>query len=502
MESGSIKQAFTSDKVSLRTRLSYGIGTIGRDAAYTLVSSYLITYLTFGVAGFAGNAWLLGAVGIVMLIARIWDAVNDPIMGSIIDNTRSRFGKFKPFIIAGTIANSVIMVLMFSGIFSTANPVLFLVMFTITLLLWDVTYTINDIAYWGMLPSLTINPKEREKVTSLARIGASVGLFAVTALVPMLTPADINGRYRLIAIVCAALFVACQVLVLAGVQEKKNMIVSAKSGAKLREIFKVIGKNDQLLAIGVTLLLFNIAYYITTGFGTYFFWFDYGVYGGMEFTFFALTIGVTQILVMAIFPLLSKKFSRKQLFTIALCIVAAGYLGFMATGYLWPMSLPVLMAVGFILFGGQAIIQMLQYVLLADTVEYGQWKLGTRNESVVFSVRPFIDKLSAAIQAGVIALTLIVSGLNGAAGEISALQNDPALSEAVRLAEGNAIVQDINPASTFIMRLFMLALPMVCIAASYLVYRLKYKLNEQKYGEIIADLEKRGASAQPEEGQT
>ncbi len=499
MEAGKIAQAFSDDKVSLRTRLSYGIGTIGRDAAYTLVSSYLITYLTFGVAGFADNAWLLGAVGIIMLVARIWDAVNDPVMGSIIDNTRSRFGKFKPFIIAGALTNCVITVLMFSGVFSTANPVLFLVMFAVSLLLWDVTYTMNDIAYWGMLPSLTINPKEREKVTSLARIGASVGLFAVTALVPMLTPADINGRYRLIAIVCAALFIACQVLVLVGVQEKKNAVTTAQSGAKLRDIFKVIGKNDQLLAIAVTLLLFSIGYYITTGFGTYFFWFDYGNYGGMEFTFFALTIGVTQILVMAIFPLLRKKFSRRQLFTVALCIVVAGYLGFMATGYLWPMSLPVLMAVGFVLFGGQAIIQMLQYVLLADTVEYGQWKLGTRNESVVFSVRPFIDKLSAAIQSGVIALTLIVSGLNGAAGEISALQNDPNLAESVRLAEGNAIVANIDPASTFIMRLFMLALPLVCIAASYVVYRLKYKLTEQKYGEIIAELEAKGTSAPPEE---
>lgn len=480
-----------SDKVSLRTRLSYGIGCIGRDASYTLVSTYLITYLTMAVGL---NAWLLGAIGVVLMLARIWDAVNDPLMGTIVDNTKSRFGKFKPYIIVGAITNCVFTILLFSGALPAANNILFIVMFTITYLLWDLTYTMNDISYWSMLPSLTVNPKEREKVTSLVRIGASVGMFAVTALVPILTAGNMTEMYRIIAIAVSALFVACQILVVLGVQEKKNAITQAESGARLREIFHVLGKNDQLMALSITLLLFNIGYYITTGFGMYFFYFDYGNFGGSEFTFFALTIGVTQILVMAIFPLLSKRFNRRTLFTIGLILVVIGYLGFMATGYIWPMTMPILMVVGFILFGGQAIIQMLQYVMLADTVEYGQWKLGKRNESVVFSLRPFIDKVSSAIQVGVISLTLIVSGLNNAANEISALETNPALTQAQRIVMGNEVVKQIPPNSTLIMRGFMLLLPLVCILLCYVVYRKKYTLNEEKYGKIIDELALRAKS--------
>lgn len=480
------------DKVSLRTRLSYGIGCIGRDASYTLVTTYLITYLTFAVGL---SAWQLGAVGVIMVVARVWDAINDPMMGTIIDNTHTRWGKFKPFILAGALLNCIFTILLFSGVLTSAasSQALFLVVFAIAYILWGMTYTMNDIAYWGMLPSMTVNQKEREKVTSLARIGASVGLFAITALVPLLTPGNMTGMYRNIAIVVAILFVACQILVVVGVQEKKNAITQAKSGARLRDIFKVVGKNDQLMAISVALLLFNIGYYITTGFGTYFFWFDYGNYGGPEFTYFALTIGVTQILMLALYPVISKCMNRKTLFTVALFVVIAGYVGFMCTGYVWPMSLPVLLVVGFVLFAGQAVIQMLQYVLLADTVEYGQWKLGTRNESVVFSLRPFIDKMSGAIQAGVIALALIVSGLNNVANNISELERNVAMSDTERVILGNAEVQLIDPTSTLIMRGFMLLLPLLCIIGSYLVYRAKYKLDEKKYAEIIEELAQRGA---------
>lgn len=477
-----------SDKVSLRTRLSYGLGTIGRDANYTLVSTYLMTYLTLAVGL---SNWQLGAVGAVMIAARVWDAVNDPLMGTIIDNTRGRFGKFKPYILAGALLNSVFTVLLFSGALPQRPEGLFVLMFAIAYILWGMSYTMNDIAFWGMLPALTVNPREREKVTSLARIGASVGLFAVTALVPLLTAGRMNSMYRSIAVAVAVVFVACQVLVVWGVQVKPNAITGAKSGVRLRDMLHIIVKNDQLLAIGLTMLLFNIAYFTTTGFGMFFFYFDYGNFGGPEFTYFALTIGLTQILVLALYPQLSKRMSRRQLFTRALVLVVVGYLGFMATGYLLPKTMPVLIAVGFVLFAGQAAIQMLQYILLADTVEYGQWKLGTRNESVVFSLRPFIDKLAGAVQAGALSLALILSGLNASANAISELESNAALPQEEIIRRGNEIVQAIPPGSTLILRVFMLLVPLLLICAAYFVYRKLYKLDEAGYARIIDELEKR-----------
>ncbi|MGD9559139.1 MAG: glycoside-pentoside-hexuronide (GPH):cation symporter [Oscillospiraceae bacterium] len=480
------------DKVSLRTRLSYGLGCIGRDANYTLVSNFIMTYLTLAVGL---TNWQLGAVGVVMVIARIWDAVNDPMMGTIINNTNTRFGKFKPFILCGALLNSVFTVLLFWGNVVHGER-LFVVIFAITYILWGMTYTMNDISYWGMLPALTLNPKEREKVTSLARIGANIGLFAVTALVPAFTAGQMGSAYRTIAIGVAAVFVACQVLVVVGVQEKRNAITQAKSNVGLKGMLAVVFKNDQLLVLAGAILLFNIGYFTTTSFGVQFFYFDYGNYGGMEFTIFAIVIGLAQIITLALLPVLAKRLNRRQQFTLATVMVTVGYLGFMAVGYLLPMNMAMLGVIGFILFSGQAIIQLLNYVLLADTVEYGQWKLGTRNESIVFSLNPFIVKLASAVQAGIFAFTMIISGLNPYAQQISALEQNTALPREEVIRQGNAVVAQIPGSATLIMRLSMIVLPLVLILLCYVIYMKKFKIDEETYAKIIDDLAARTAGTE------
>lgn len=478
-------------KVSTRTRLSFGLGCIGRDAAYTLVSSFILTYLTLAVGI---EDWQLVSIGGIMVAARIWDAVNDPMMGTIIDNTHTRFGKFKPFIITGAVLNSVFIVLLFCDF--DLSGVMFLVVFGITYVLWGMTYTMNDISYWGMLPSLTVNPKERERVSSLARIGANIGLFLITALVPIITQmGKMSDMYRLIAICVAGLFIACQLLVVLGVQESKNAIVDAKHDkTRLRDVAGLIFKNDQLVAVISCILVFNIGYYTTTSFGMQFFYFDYGVYGGMEFTIFALSIGVAQIATLAFYPVLAKRLSRPRLFRLAIILIVAGYVGFMSVGYVLPMNMVVLCIIGLVLFSGQAIIQLLNYVMLADTVEYGQWKLGTRNESIVFSMNPFTTKLAGAIQAGITSVTLAVSGLNKYSAQIAALENSALPQEQIK-AEANALVQTIPASSTLTLRASMIIVPLLLILASYAIYRRFYKLDDKMYASIIADLEKREQNA-------
>lgn len=480
-------RAIEGGKVSALTRWSYGLGCIGRDANYTLFANFMMTYLTLAV-GLTDPQ--LAAIGIVVVIGRIWDAVNDPIMGTIVDNTKSKWGKFKPYILIGAVTNAVFTILMFSGIIDPAkNWGLFIIMFAISYLLWDITYTMNDIGYWSMLPSLTINPKERERVSSLARIGANIGLFAVTALVPLLSSGvKLLPAYRAIAIGVAALFVGCQVLVVLGVTEQKNEITNAESHVGLKDTVKIIFKNDQLLAIIVSILLFNIGYFTTTGFGIQFFYFDYGNYGGMEFTLFALTIGVTQILTLAVYPLLAKRLNRRQLFALAIGLVVLGYLGFMAVGYVLPMNMIMLCIIGFVLFAGQAIIQLLNLVLLADTIEYGQWKFGTRNEGIVFSLNPLINKLASAFQALIFSVTMIVSGLNYYNQQINLLEKDAGLTKEQVLIKGNELVAGIPPQMNFIMRLSMIVVPLLLILASYVIYRTKYKIDDKMYNQIITDL--------------
>ncbi len=473
--------------ISKRTRYSFGFGCIGRDAAYTLVSSFVLTYLTLAVGL---SNWQLAGVGVIMVVARVWDAINDPMMGTIIDNTRSRWGKFKPYIISGALLNSIFIVLLFFDFHLSEG--MFLVVFAITYIMWGMTYTMNDISYWSMLPSLTVNPKEREKVSSLARIGANIGLFVVTAVVPIVSQMGrMVGTYRFIAIAVALLFIACQVLVVVGVQEKKNVITSAQSHTTLLGMVKIIAKNDQLLAIIICMLLFNIGYFTTTSFGLQFFYFDYGVYGGSEYTIFAITIGVAQIVTLSFYPQFSKHFNRRQLFGLAIGLVVLGYLGFMTVGYLLPMNMIMLCIIGLVLFSGQAIIQLLNLVLLADTIEYGQWKLGTRNESIIFSLNPFITKLASAIQAGIWTYTLARSGLNSYSNQISALEKNATLTKDQIKAQANTLITQIPASSTLQMRVSMIALPLLLILASYFVYRRFYKIDDKMYHNIIEDLEAR-----------
>ncbi len=480
----------TTGTVSKRTRLSYGFGCIGRDMAYTLVSMWIMTYLTLAVGL---TNWQLAAIGVIMVIGRVWDAVNDPIMGTIIDNTHTRFGKFKPYIIIGAVLNSFFIVLMFTDL--RLSETLFIVVFAISYLLWDLTFTMNDISYWSMLPSLTTNPKEREKITSLARIGANIGLFVVTAAVPFITQlGKMSDMYFILAVGICTVFIACQLLVVIGVQEKKNAITAVESHTSLIDMVKIIFKNDQLLAIIISMLLFNIGYFTTTAFGVQFFYFDYGVYGGPEFTIFAITIGVSQIFTLAFYPLFAKNMSRPQLFKLSIGLVLLGYAGFMAVGYILPMNMVVLCIIGFILFAGQAIIQLLNYVLLADTIEYGQWKLGTRNESVIFSLNPFITKMASAVEVGIFSFTLLISGINGYSNQISELEKSTTLTQEQIKMQAQAVASSVPDSATMIMRISMIVLPLILIVISYWVYRRFYKIDDKMYTQIIADLNARAQS--------
>lgn len=130
--------------------------------------------------------------------------------------------------------------------------------------------------------------------------------------------------------------------------------------------------------------------------------------------------------------------------------------------------IPIAVA-GILLFVGQAFIQTLMLMFLADTIEYGQWKLGKRNDSITFSIQPFINKIGAALATGVVTITLILSGINEA-----------------------PTAADVTDQGLLILKIAMMALPLAAIVAGYLVYRRKYKIDAQFYGQIVEDLKERG----------
>lgn len=471
------------NKVSKRTKYAYSIGCIGRDMAYTLFSTYLIVFFTNVLA--ISSADLI-AVGVVIGIVRIWDAINDPMMGIIIDNTKSKWGKFKPWILFGAVTSSIFVFLLFQDFGLSGVP--FVVVFTIIYLLLETTFTMNDISYWSMYPSFTIDPKERESVGSLARIFASLGMFIVVALVPLIYPNGFLGTpkqsFFWMALIICVIYILCQLLVVFGVKEKPLEIANPEQKkTSFKELLKIIFKNDQLVVIIIAIFLFNTGYFVTTALGIYFFDLDFNKFGGIEFTLFSVILAVSQLLALVIFPIIAKKISRRKIFTYSIILILIGYALFISVYYLLPMNMLTIGLGGFFIFFGEGFIQVLVLVMLADTIEYGQWKLGTRNESVIFAINPFVTKLATSVQSVIVTLTLALSGINSKV--LNKIENKTSDEARVIISE------NFTEQMRIFLRTSMIVVPLILIVISYIIYLRKYKIDDKFYKQITDDLKER-----------
>jgi len=442
-----------------RNRYFFGLGTVGRDMLYSMVSMYLMVYLT-EILNLSDSTmwWMTG----VFTILRIFDAVNDPFMGFLVDNTHTRFGKFKPWIAIGGLFGGILTVLFFTNLGFTGAG--YVISFAIIYLIWDFIYGANDIAYWSMLPSLTIDQKEREKMGSFARICANVGMYIVVVGILPITGA-LGGDKKAWFIFALGVVVIMWVFLcftLFGVKENR-ILYKREENTSLKEMFSVLFKNDQLLFTAISMALFMIGYCTTTSFGVYFF--KYAFKDESMYSVFAGILGISQLIALSSFNMFSKRYSRKQLYAFSTVLVVLGYIVFFVS----PMNMLFIGLAGVLIFIGQAFIQLLMLMFLTDTVEYGQWKLGRRNESITFSVQPFINKIGGAIASGIVGATLILSGINRA-----------------------AVPSDVTAGGLLIMKLAMLILPLILILAGYIVYRFKFKIDKEMFDKIVSDLNQRG----------
>ncbi len=448
-----------------KNKICFGLGTIGRDMFYSMVSTYAIVYFT-EVRDLSDNAmwWMT----IILTVLRVFDAVNDPVMGVLVDNTRSeKWGKYKPWMGIGAVVAAVFMLLMFND-FNISEGA-YVVLFAVSYILWDVFYGANDIAYWAMMPSLSLDQKERERIGSFARICANIGMFTVVvAIIPvtnMMTSAmggDGVRAWFVFAVIIAVLLLAFQSITVFGVKEHKG-VFKQEEHTSLKDMFKVIFKNDQLLIAAVSMALFSIGYFITTSFGVHFFKYAYKNEG--MYSIFAVVLGVSQLAALAVFPAISKKYTRKQLYSFSTVLIAIGYIIF----FFSPMNMLPIGIAGVLIFVGEAFIQLMMYMFVADTIEYGQWKSGKRNESITFSAVPFINKIAGAVSSGIVSATLIISGINSA-----------------------KTVYDVSAQGLTIMKIAMLVLPIFFIAGGYLLYKKKYIIDSEMYDKIVRDLKDRG----------
>lgn len=443
-----------------KNKYFFGLGTVGRDMFYAFESNAIIYFLS-NILELPLSTFAM--VSLVLTILRVFDALNDPITGLIIDNVRSPWGKYKPPMLIGCLLAVVFYLIMFADFGFT--DLRFVLIFGAAYLLWDITYGINDIAYWSMMTSLSLDQKERENIGAFARICANVGMFIVMIGYPSFTAMLGGGKkgYFLLAVICSAMMIFFQLFTVIGVKENKEQFVEEEK-TSLKDMFSVLFRNDQLMWVTLSMALFTVGYVSTTSFALYYMQYIFGDID--KYAILAAACGVAQLAALVIFPFVSKHFTRKTLYGISTAIVVIGYFIFFFADH----SLLLIAVAAVIIFIGEAFIQLFMLMFLADTIEYGQWKLGKRNDSITFSIQPLINKIGGAFATGIVSLTLILTGIK----------------------QGDVAAEAIDSTGKFIFKTSMLILPLILIAIGYLVYVRKFELDEERYKKIVNELKERG----------
>ena len=441
-----------------RNRLYFSLGTVGRDMFYSFEANTLLYFLSDVLSL---PIWVFGAASAILSVMRIFDAFNDPITGLLIDNIRSPWGKFKPSILVGGILSAIFSVLLFANIGTSWG---FVIIFGLAYLLWDITYGINDIGYWTLLPVLSADQKQRERTGAFARICANVGMYIVMVAWKPVTESlgDTPTVWFWCAVVIAVIYLFGLLFPLLGVKEKR-ISPEKQESTTVKQMFRALLGNDQLMWTTLAMALFMVGYCTTVNFAVYYMKYLFGNEG--MYVVLVVVVGVSQLSTLAVYPKVAAKLNRRSLYTLGTALVLIGY----AIFFFAEFSI-LLIALGAVLvFVGQAFIQTLMLMFLADTVEYGQWKLGKRNESITFSIQPFINKIGGAIATGIVSMTLILSGIKVNGGTADAIGS-----------EGKLIV-----------KIAMFAIPLVMIVAGYIIYLKKYKISEEYYAQILQDLDQR-----------
>ncbi len=489
-------------KQDKKNLIYFPMGTIGRDMVYCLISSFLLNYIMF--TRNLDKAQLAAVTGI-MVFARLFDAFNDPIMGNIIEGTRSRWGKFKPWLLIGCASTAFV-------VFFTYNSKLqgwpFIIFFGVMYILYSITFTMSDISYWGMVPALSSDADTRNQLTSRATLFAGIGGTAISVLVPMLTAGDkaIGGNavtaYSIIALVVGVATPVFALFTLFGVKERRDSVDAPKTKISFKKIFGTISGNDQLLWIAVIFLIQQLGSNIVlNGIGSTYIYFKFGYDGGKYSLFTTIGMMATAIL-MVFYPVISRKVNRKPLMGFMMIISTIGYIMMFVSGVA-PMDNTIgyyVLVVGYMLgnFGCYS-YYLIMMISIMNTVEYNELHHGSRDEGIITSLRPFITKLASAlvvIITSAVYMALNVTDYTNVISEQERLANAGQITEEVKTAAISEKLATVTSGETIGLLIFISVVPLALMFISYVLYKKKYKLDEDVYEDICKQLEVKKNQAQ------
>ena len=446
---------------------AYGLGAVGKDMVYALSASYIMYYYQ-DILGLSATF-----VGFILMIARVFDAANDPFMGVVVAKTNSRWGKFRPWLFTGTILNAFVLYALFAA--PAVSGKALMIYFAVMYILWGVTYTMMDIPFWSMIPAVTSTTKDRENLSVVGRTSAGVGyalinVFTVMAVSKLGCGIERTG-FRLFALIIAILFVIFILFTCFTIHEQK---VENMQTTSVKEMFKALFNNDQAIVTVVTIVLINSALYITSNLLIYFFKYDIGGTTWKDaYTLFTSVGGISQILgMMVVYPILRSKLSNTIIFKLGLCLAIFGYAFLLALCLLGYSSvLTMLMVPGVMIFVANGILTVLTTVFLANTVDYGEVKTGHREESVIFSMQTFVVKAASGLAVFITGVSLDLIGLTSKDG----------------LGEGMPTFSS----PLLGLRLLMTILPIIGLVLALVLFTRKFILTDEKAEQIRKQLEEK-----------
>lgn len=493
-----LKKPFT------KNMLMFSLGTIGRDFLYFLFNSFLMTFILFTKT--IDNK-MLTAVGAIIVVARIFDALNDPIMGGIVENTRTKWGKYKPWQLLGAVLTGAVIISVFCVKLDGWSYIGFL---AFAYLMFSITFTMNDISYWGMLPSLTSDEHERNKLTSCAQLLASAGVGLASLLIPLFTTGSLAKwgaptGYKVIGIISAVLMVLFQLFTILGVKEKPLPPIKPDKSDRLtlKKMFQTIAKNDQLLWCALIMLIFSIGTGVVGGgLLTMYVYFEFGYEGGYTLLI-GLGYGIISTLFTATYPWLSKKFGRNKILYSAGIATIFGFALMLIFALAIPTGAPkssewfakfILIALAYTIIGYGAGFYMIMVINMANTVEYNEWKYGQRNESLIFSLRPFTAKLSSALTQALVIGVYAVASITTYTNAISNIENEASknlITNKVKMEKITDIINKVSLQDRQILVSCMCIIPIVFMIVALIIYKKKCTLSETRLAEMVRETEAR-----------
>ena len=474
----------------------YPLGTVGRDMTYCLVTSFLLTYIMFTRSLTKPQ---LAAITGIMVFARVFDALNDPIMGNIIESTRTRWGKFKPWLFLGVLSTSFVVYFAFS---SKLQGWQFIIFFGIIYILYSITYTMSDISYWGMVPALSSDADERNTITARATLFAGIGSVLASVLIPLLTTGknawggSATTGYSRIALAIGILSPVFMIATLAGVRENRSEQATPPTKVSMKKIIGTVTGNDQLLWMCLIFLFEEVSnMLIPGGMGATYLYFQFGYDGGLYSLFTTVGMAATALL-MIFYPNISRKIHRKPLMRIMMITSIVGYTLMLLSGLVFTggLKFPVIVT-GYMLGNfGNYCFYLIMMISIMNTVEYNEYKYGTRDEGIITSLRPFLTKMASALVVLITALIYMVLGVTTYTNQISDYENAASagtIDEASKLSSISDVIAGVTSAERIGLLLCICILPCLLMFISYRLYIKHYKLDEDEYDRIVEELKKK-----------